>query len=321
MKHHERYGKGVSADVLAGQVAAGQHGLLTVEQARAAGLTDHQIRYRVRSDRWESVTPGVFRMTGAPTTWHQRVMAACLAVPGSAASHLTAASLTGLNVPRPPVPHLTVERGRSVRCPLAVVHTARHPVTEVRRYDGIPATTIGRTLVDCAGLLGPTRLQRLVDEAMHRHLLRPEQLDSLWDDVRRAPGRRGEGKLRAATEPWAGPIKAGSPAEARLRRQLADWGFPRPDGQISVRDPRGVVIARIDLGWPDRWLGLEYDGVQWHGPTQWKADEERHRAVERAGWRLLHVDKADLQPGARTFRHELERHWAEIVRPAAGPRP
>ena len=74
---------------------------------------------------------------------------------------------------------------------------------------------VGRTLVDCAGIVGPRRLQRLVDEALHRGLVRAEQLPSVWAGVRRAPGRAGERGLRVAIEPWAGPITPGSPAEVR----------------------------------------------------------------------------------------------------------
>ena len=316
MKHHETTEKRRSADAVLGEVAAGQHGLVTTQQARRAGLSRDQIRYRVASERWMAVAVGVYRLAGVPTTWRQAAMAACLATPDSAASHLTAAALAGLTVPRPPIPHVTVERGRSGRSPLAVVHTARRGTGRLVRFSGVPSTTVGRALVDCAAMLGPTRLQRLVDEAMHRNLLRPEELDALWDDVRRAPGRRGEGKMRLATEAWAGPIKPGSPAEARLRRQLVEWGFPSPEAQIPVHGPGGEVIARLDLGWPNRRLGLEYDGVEWHGPARWGADEDRHAAIERTGWRLLHVDKADLQPGARRFRLELERRWGEVRGPA-----
>ncbi|MBX3285394.1 MAG: type IV toxin-antitoxin system AbiEi family antitoxin domain-containing protein [Actinobacteria bacterium] len=210
-------------DAAAADLAATQHGLLTYRQALAIGFSPNAVQTRATQGRWVRVGRGVYRVGGAPLTWQQRAMAAHLGGPaGNVTSHLTSAALAGLDVAPPPVPHLTVLRGRSTRWPGAVVHSARLPLADVTVPQGIPATAVRCTLIDCAAVLGPNRLQRLVDEAVHRRLVDLDRLPELWDLARRGAGRAGEVRLRAAVEPWAGPIRPGSPAEVRLRRQVVE---------------------------------------------------------------------------------------------------
>ncbi len=67
------------------QIAVRQHGLITRGQALEAGLTARMIEGRLRSGAWTAVHKTVYRLGGSPVTWHQRVMAACLATEGGAA--------------------------------------------------------------------------------------------------------------------------------------------------------------------------------------------------------------------------------------------
>lgn len=302
-----------TVDLRLAALAADQHGLITFDQALAAGLGRQQIKRRVATGRWNRLERGIYLLAGVPTTPPQRALAACLAAPdGAVTSHLTAAALAGLSVAHPPTPHLTVGRGRSTRLPGAVVHRARLTVTDITTLEGVPATTVGRTLIDCAALFGPNRLQRVVDEALHRNLVRPDQIAGLWDHARLRPGRAGEVRLREAIEPWSGPIKPGSPPETRLRRQLMDWGYPEPELQILIRADDGTVIARADLGWSPRKIGVEYDSSEWHGPSRWISDSQRQERIEAVGWTLLRADKADLRPGERSLRDALAQVWSGV---------
>lgn len=300
-----------SPDVLVAELAAGQHGLITFDQAVGVGLSRTQVGHRSRTGRWIRVGRGVYRIGGAPDTWQQRAMAAVLGGPSrTVTSHLTVIALAGLAVAPPPRPHVTVDRGRSVRWPGAIVHSARLPAAHLTTFQGIPATTVGRALIDCAATLGPHRLEGLVAEALHRRLVRVEEIPTLWDLARRAPGRHGEVKLRRVLEPWNGPIRPGSLPEIRLRRQLKEWGFPEPELQVVVRRPDdGEVLGRVDVGWSPQRIGIEYDSEEHHGPDRWAADQARHEAIEAEGWVLLHADKADLYPGATRLRNAVESAW------------
>src|SRR5437764_15241421 len=76
-----------------GERARGQHGLITRAQARELGFSDDAIDRRMRTGVWQRVHRGVLLLPGAPDTWQQAVLAACLAIPGAAASHRAAAAL------------------------------------------------------------------------------------------------------------------------------------------------------------------------------------------------------------------------------------
>lgn len=298
-----------SVDTRLATLAAGQHGLVTLQQARLWGLSEAQVRARLRAGRWDRVGRGVYRIAGTPASWRQRALAACLAGPdGAAVSHLTA-SAVHLDGVAPPRPHLLVGRGRSVRVAGAIVHRARLTPTDITIVDGIPVTTIGRTLIDCASLLGPARLERLANDALHRKLIAPGQVPAYWDKARLRPGRAGEVRLREVLEPWSGGIRPGSPAELRLRRQVVEWGYPTPELQVIVRTEDGTVLGRIDAGWSGPRIGIEYDSEEFHGPTRWTADEARHCAITELGWTLIHADKLDLRSGQSSLRSALARAW------------
>lgn len=292
--------------------ASSRHGILTLTDALSAGLSRPQIDYRLHSGRWNRVGQGVYRVAGAPESWQQRALVACLAAPdGATASHLTAAALAGLIETSPSPPHITVGLHRSVRSATAVVHRARLGPVDYTVMQGVPSTTVARTLVDCAAVVGRRRLRQLVDTAFHRRLTTEKLVELAWDNARLGPGRAGEVLMRELLEPWSAQIKPGSPAEARLLRQVIEWGFPTPCCQVPVEDPTGQVIARLDVGWPEHRIGLEYDGSEHHGPSRWHHDESRHFSITALGWQVLHVGSADLMPGASEFRARLVRVWAK----------
>src|SRR5262245_29680513 len=78
-------------------LAQAQYGHFTSDQLDSLNAARRARRHRIDSGRWERTHPGVFRLVGAPLTWESRVMAGCLTVDGSLASHLTAAHLWGLD--------------------------------------------------------------------------------------------------------------------------------------------------------------------------------------------------------------------------------
>lgn len=293
-------------------LAANQHGLVTFTQARSLGLGREQVRSRVSTGRWHRICPGVYRFAGVPESWQQLALAACLGGAGGAiASHLTAAALASLCLP-PPVPHITVATGRSASSAIAVVHRARRvPVETV--LQSVPCTDVARTLIDCASILGPTRLQHLVDEAFTRRLVTVRNVEWMLDATRRAPGRDGEVRLRVALEPWIDAITRDSPAENRLRILLVQWGFPEPELQVPVVAADGTVLGRIDCGWSPVRVGIEYDSERHHGESAWASDVARQRAVEAEGWTLLRADKVDLRPGQRRLRDDLDRVWPRVL--------
>lgn len=89
---------------------------------------------------------------------------------------------------------------------------------------------------------------------------------------------------------------AESPQETRTRLLLVAAGFPRPRTQIMVCDEFGYFIARIDMGWLEWKVGVEYDGPQhWAGPAEHARDVERIADLEAQGWTIIRITRDILR--------------------------
>ena len=101
------------------------------------------------------------------------------------------------------------------------------------------------------------------------------------------PGCRAVRKAVALAD-----VLAGSPQETRLRLIVHASSLPRPVAQHVVTDARGRFMARVDFGWPEARVAVEYDGA-WHahdvGP-----DRRRLNELSAAGWTVVFVTAADM---------------------------
>jgi hypothetical protein len=68
----------VDLDRRLAELAARQHGLITLQQAIHLGATSRQIRWRISTGVLTVVRRNVYRFAGVPRTWHQSVLAAVL---------------------------------------------------------------------------------------------------------------------------------------------------------------------------------------------------------------------------------------------------
>lgn len=286
-------GRRRSVDDRAAAVAAAQHGVITLGQVRAAGMTPAMAATRVRSGVWVRAHPGTYRVRGAPETWRQRVMAACLAGDG-AASHDTALALL-LGWAREPLPvEITVPVTRRPRLRGVVVHRARRlEGGDLARVDGIRVTRAHRTLLDVAGRYEADELERLLDEVLRRGAL-PDRLgERLRDPAART--RKGAGTLRELVEHRCGGDRVTeSDLETGFLQLLRRFRVPRPVSQHEVRHS-GRLVARVDFAYPELRVALELDGYRWHaGRTRFDADRTRQNALEALGWTVLRFTWRDV---------------------------
>jgi very-short-patch-repair endonuclease len=104
----------------------------------------------------------------------------------------------------------------------------------------------------------------------------------------RYPGARGIRRLRDALVLADGGAE--SPKETELRLLLVRAGLPRPVTQIPVGK------RRVDMGWPQWRVGVEYDGMHhWASPTDHADDIERLEFLAAQGWTIVRVSARQLR--------------------------
>ena len=165
---------------------------------------------------------------------------------------------------------------------------------------GIPVTSPARTAFDLGRRHGLTLAVIRLDALMRATDLRPTEVEALIDRHR---GTRGIVQLREAI----GLADAGaeSPQETRTRLVLTAAGLRPQRTQIEVFDRYGCFVGRIDMGWDDWLVGVEYDGVQhWTDSKQRTKDIDRHAEFEALGWRIVRVSAEMLRyrPGTIVAR-------------------
>jgi hypothetical protein len=167
-----------------------------------------------------------------------------------------------------------------------VIHRDELFDDERRLIRGIPATTPARTAFDLGRRDRRTRALIAVDALANATGLQPSDVLPLMERHR---GVRGLVELREVLDLMDGGAE--SPQETRTRLVLIDAGLPRPQTQIVVRDDYGVPFARIDMGWEEFLVGVEYDGPQhWTDPSRRTRDIDKYAELDDRGWRMVRVN-------------------------------
>jgi len=290
------------------QIARTQHALITLDQAQAAGLSQSQIRHRVRSGEWSPVRPGVYAINGAPPTWLQAVAAVTLScAPHAWASHQTAGALWALPGVADDAVHVLTALDRRVR--LAGVHGHRSGAlfsADLTTRHRIPVTTPARSLVDLSAALTPRRLGVAVDDALRRRILTLVSLQRCVARLAEAPGRRPATIERLLGDRLPGYDPGDSDLETRVLRTLVASGFQPPVQQCRVRIAGRAF--KIDLAYPTWRLAIELDGWEFHHTrTAFDADRVRANLLVAHGWTLVRFTSrstdAEIIACLRAFGH------------------
>jgi len=266
-------------------VAARQHGLFTVRQAKAAGFTKGALDHRLDTGDLVAADYGVYRSVLTPTSWHQRLLAACLAGP-AAASHRSSGLLWRYPLDDQWILEVTAFRHRRRHSDGVIWHESYilddRSITEI---DGIPTTNAARTVVDLAAVLSVDKLQRVVDDALRRRLVTTASLGQLME--RLGSRRAGASALRAALDARMGSAVPESDLESQFELLIRAHGIPIPTAQWEVVAPDGRRF-RIDYAYPHATVGIELLGAQFHAaPERWSADLERLGVLAAMDWHVL----------------------------------
>lgn len=238
---------------------------------------------RTLKSRYDRVYRNVYVPKGSELTAASRAKAAWLwSGRHSTIAGLSAAAMHGSKWVDPALPaELYRTNGKPVDG--ITIHRDVVPLDETLVIDGMPVTTAARTAFDLGRKPGRTLAVVRVDALAHATGLRPEAVAAL---SARHRGLRGLCQLREVIDLM--DRGAESPQETRTRLVLVDAGLPAPRTQIVVDD------WRIDMGYDEFKVGIEYDGVQhWTDPRQHQRDIDRLAELLARGWVIVRVS-ADM---------------------------
>jgi hypothetical protein len=247
---------------------------------------------RAMRSLYEPVYPGVYAPWGITLTAAQRAEAAWLwsrrraVVAGTSAAALLGAKWVD--------PRLDSELIYDNRRPPAgiTVHTETLLADEVSDVGGIAVTCPARTVFDIGRRASPQLVTvQLLDALANATDVKDVEVEAV---IARHPGARGVSRLRRVLPLVDGGAE--SPQETRTRLALIDAGLPKPQTQIVVRDEYGEFVARIDMGYEDLRVGIEYDGPQhWTNAKQRERDIDRYSALFDLGWVIIRVSSELLR--------------------------
>lgn len=274
------------------QVAAGQHGVITLGQFRSCGVSDRQVSALCRSGWIVPVRRGAFAFAGAlRSQWEQAVAVVLVAGPGAILSHSTAGAIQRLPcLPRYDRVEITVPSERQPRLSGVDVHRMpRIDPSDIEERAGVRVTTAARTLVDLAPRFATAALAKMIDEGSIGRLWTAQQL---FDTSLRA-GTRGDrcgSHLRQLLEERLRDPRA----ESALEQQIISWLAPFGPFEVQFQVVLEGQVFLLDIAWPRFHVAVETDGWSVRSRSRSKFDHDRRKAnlLAANGWTVAHVTSA-----------------------------
>lgn len=243
-------------------------------------------------------------------------MAAVLACgPGAVVSHVSALSLHGLISKEPahaPV-HISlpgVDRGR--RPGIRPHRVGALETADRTAIDGVPVTSVVRTLVDVAGSVPARTLEQVYARATREGRADPAAVGHALARRGRAPGA---GRLQTLVSSSAAPVFTRSVAEDRLLEWIRKAGLPAPETNVRIGG------LELDCAWQRLRVAVEVDGFEFHSSRKrFEADRNRDARLGALGYRVVRVTWRQLErkPVATTTRFAQVLAVAEAKWTAAG---
>jgi len=198
--------------------------------------------------------------------------------------------------------HLTRAGSAAPRRKGVIGHRSALEPEDVVMLQGVPVTSIPRTLLDLAGT-GALTLEDLVviaDDLVCEHVryLHPRTARMTLEELQRYAGsRRPVAGLRLLRKSLGlARVGVDSPPETRLRLLFGRSGLPAFEPNYVLLDQQGTPLW-VDLACPEFRLAVEYDGGHHLTPAQQHADALRNERTLNAGWRQLVINRLDVRNG------------------------
>jgi very-short-patch-repair endonuclease len=268
---------------------------------RELAVTDAALDTWVRRGRLHVVHRGVYAVGHRVLRVDGRRLAAVLACgPGAVLSHRAAAahwellafsgSLVDVTAPatRHGVPGVRLHRSRSL------------DARDATHHQGIPITTVARTLLDVAATVQSHLLERALAQAERLQLYDHR---AITDVIARSNGHRGVATLAGATA--REPKWTRNEREAHFLTLVRDAGLTEPLVNEAFDAP-DHGRCEPDFHWPAYRLIVETDGWETHGTrAAFEADRRKDAALVAAGYVVLRFTWREVRDHPQTVADRL----------------
>jgi very-short-patch-repair endonuclease len=289
-------------------LAAEQYGLFTAAQWKQVGFSSRALRRKEARGAVQQIHPGVFAVAGAPKSFEQQVLAACLSV-GGVASHRCAAHLWGFRKFESPNVEVLVRRERTPsRGEVKIRRTGRLDDVDVTVLRGIPITDRARTLLDLSDV-SPRLAEGALNGMLHRRQVSVRQLQGALGRV--GPQHPGSWLYRDLVMPFAAGQR---PTESELEDDFLELVIRRYDLPLPERQ-HPVGRRRIDFAYPELVLGVELESVRAHAARE-DVYRNANKANELLEWWILRFTFDDVHRWPEETAELLDRTIAKRRRAA-----
>jgi predicted transcriptional regulator of viral defense system len=294
-------------------LASDQLGIFTRQQALESGYSSDEIQRILSRGEWRRIRQGVYVERSVWEALPARdqslleIRAAYTRVRARGViSHWSAALVWGLDLHEPDLSllHLTRPDRHSSRKEAGVHHhVGRLDASDAVEIDGLPVTSLARTVIDLACLAIVESGLVAADCALRRGLTRAQLEEQLHRQA------DNPGAIKAGHVVSRADGRAESPGETLCRYVFEQLDLPAPELQVEFHDSSGFVRARTDFAWPERRLIAEFDGKSKYcrdlaegesaGDVVWreKLREDWLRRTHRVG--VERIIWVDLYPSRR----------------------
>jgi hypothetical protein len=262
-----------TAQQVIAELARRSHGVVTWAELLRAGLSEDQIRQRIKSGVLICVFPGVYRVGHRAPSVEAHYMAAAMACgKGAALRNKAAGHLWGLIKGPAPMPEVLTPTERRIKG-IKTTRSRNIDRHDLTKRSGIPVTTVARTIVDLAADSTPDDLALYFHAAATRYKLKPHQVEEV---LQRKPNAKGAKKLRRVMN---GDTRALlSDLERGFIALLEAHNIPLPKTNIP-KDGHWV-----DCRWDEYPVTVELDSYRFHNTRHaWETDHTRGRKARRRG--------------------------------------
>ncbi|MFI5836011.1 hypothetical protein ACIA5A_20290 [Micromonospora sp. NPDC051300] len=251
-------------------------------------LTVKRVRTQVEREELIRVRRGVYAPTRCDDEDELRALLLCLPA-GAMLAMQSAARRHGFGVLREVAVHVQVPpHVAKPRLPGLVVHHSVLPVRPVT-VDGLPCVPAAQCAIDLARRSRRMDALPVLDAALRSETV---TVDDLLAELPLHRALRGVRQARDLVPRADGRSECRQ--ESQLRLLLLDGGLPAPEPQMWIHDRYGLPRFRTDLGYRERRVGVEYDGLSHLDRDRFRHDRDRINWLDANGWRMRYFTDRDL---------------------------